>query len=150
MKPRSNHLDQRESSIYRNRRLFSIFGVGPYSFSPWKVVISSYYKHLNFRCTGPIEGKLVVLDDTCDFLPCQTEHDARTFAQLLNSHGAAKGFFRSFIFWDAKCPITAHLLASLDLERLGPRKQGNRSPYGQMLLRRPNPRIPVDVLQLVL
>ena len=113
----SNHLDQRASSIYRNRPKFSVFGVGPYSFAPWKVAISGFYKHLNFRCIGPIEGKPVVLDDTCYFLPCQTEHDAKALAQLLNSQ-AAKGFFQSFIFWDAKRPITAQLLASLDLEML--------------------------------
>ena len=58
-----------------------------------------------------------MLDDTCYFLPCHTENDAKALAQLLNSQ-AAKGFFRSFIFWDAKRPITAQLLASLDLEML--------------------------------
>ena len=106
-----------KSSIYRSRPRFSVFGVGPYSFAPWKVAISGFYKHLNFRCIGPIEGKPVVLDDTCYFLPCQTEHDARIIAQLLNSQ-TAKGFFRSFIFWDAKRPVTAQLLASLDLAAL--------------------------------
>ena len=35
-------------------------------------------------------------------------------AKLLNSE-AAKGFFRSLVFWDAKRPITAQLLSSLDL-----------------------------------
>ena len=140
----SNHLDRRASSIYRNRPRFSVFGVGPYSFAPWKVAISGFYKHLNFRCIGPIEGKPVVFDDTCYFLPCQTEHDARTFAQLLNSQ-AAKGFFRSFIFWDAKRPITAQLLASLDLAMLAeevgislpvledaPKKTKSKNPRGSV------------------
>ena len=107
-------LDARASSIYRNRPRFSVFGVGPYSFAPWKVAISGFYKRLDFRCIGPIEGKPIVLDDTCYFLPCRTAHDARLLAELLNTK-AARGFFRSFIFWDAKRPITAQLLASLDL-----------------------------------
>ena len=110
-------LDRRASSIYRNRPQFSVFGVGPYSFAPWKVAISGFYKRLDFRCIGPVEGKPVVLDDTCYFLACQTEDDARLLAELLNSK-AARGFFRSFVFWDAKRPITAQLLASLDLGML--------------------------------
>lgn len=113
----ADRLDRRASAIYRNHPKFSIFGVGPYSFSPWKVAISGFYKRLDFRCVGPAESKPIVLDDTCYFLPCQTESDAKTLIKMLNSK-AAKGFFRSFIFWDAKRPITAQLLASLDLRKL--------------------------------
>ena len=113
----ADRLDGRVSSIYRNRPRFSIFGVGPYSFAPWKVAISGFYKCLEFRCIGPFEGKPVVLDDTCYFLPCNIEHEARLLLELLNSE-AARGFLRSFIFWDAKRPITAQLLATLDLETL--------------------------------
>lgn len=110
-------LDSRASSIYRNRPRFSVFGVGPYSFAPWKVAISGFYKRLDFRCIGPVDGKPVVLDDTCYFLPCRTRRDAELLIELLNSEPAI-GFFRSLIFWDTKRPITAQLLTSLDLERL--------------------------------
>lgn len=110
-------LDKRASSIYRNRPRFSVFGVGAYSFAPWKVAISGFYKRLDFRCIGPVEDKPVVFDDTCYFLPCQTESDARLLTALLNSR-AAKGFFHSFIFRDAKRPGTVQLLASLDLRIL--------------------------------
>ena len=113
----ANRLDRRASTIYRNRPRFSVFGVGPYSFAPWKVAISGFYKRLDFGCIGPVEGKPVMLDDTCYFLPCQTENDARILMELLNST-EARGFFQSFIFWDEKRPITAHLLASLDLRLL--------------------------------
>ena len=58
-----------------------------------------------------------MLDDTCYFLPCETESDARLLVELLNSK-TAKGFLRSIIFWDAKRPITAQLLANLDLRTL--------------------------------
>ncbi len=110
-------LDGRSSSIYRNRPRFSIFGVGPYSFAPWKVAISGFYKRLDFRCVGPAGGKPIVLDDTCYFLPCRTRRDADLLTGLLNSE-AARGFFGSLVFWDAKRPITARLLANLDLELL--------------------------------
>ncbi len=110
-------LDRRASSIYRNRPRFSIFGVGPYGFAPWKVATSGFYKQLAFRCVGPSGGKPVVLDDTCYFLPCRTQRDSELLLQLLNSR-ASKGFFRSSIFWDAKRPITAQLLRGLDLGSL--------------------------------
>lgn len=113
----ADYLDRRASSIYRNRPRFSVFGVGPYSFAPWKVAISGFYKRLEFRCIGSMDGKPVVLDDTSYFLPCQTQDDADTLADLLNS-GSAKGFFSSLIFWDEKRPITSNLLASIDLREL--------------------------------
>ena len=110
-------LDRRRSSIYENRPRFSVFGVGPYSFAPWKVAISGFAKRLEFHCIGPYEEKPVVVDDTCYFLPCDTEEDARVLTNLLNSE-MARGFFQSFIFWDAKRPITAQLLNTLALKTL--------------------------------
>ena len=120
-------LDSRSSSIYRDRPRFSIFGVGKYTFAPWKVGISGFYKFLGFNVVAPRGGKPVVLDDTCYFLPCETEEDAEVIRGLLNSE-AAKGFFKSFVFWDAKRPITAGLLDSLDLARLAAR-YGASLPY---------------------
>lgn len=62
-------LERRKSSIYRNRPRFSIFGVGPYSFAPWKVAISGLYKKLEFAQVSPFQERPVVLDDTCYFFP---------------------------------------------------------------------------------
>lgn len=106
--------DARASSIYQNRPRFSMFGVGTYTFAAWKVAISGFYKRLDFRCVGPCDERPVVLDDTCYFLPCRTRQDAEALERLLNSQ-EANGFFRSLVFWDAKRPITARLLSSLDL-----------------------------------
>ena len=113
----AGRLDRRASTIYRNRPRFSIFGTGPYTFAPWKVAISGFYKRLDFRCVGPADGRPVAFDDTCYFLPCRNEEDVRLLAGLLNSD-AARGFFRSFVFWDAKRPITAQILGCLDLRIL--------------------------------
>ena len=107
-------LDGRASIIYKNRPRFSVFGIGPYSFAPWKVAISGFYKRLDFRCIGPVDDKPVLLDDTCYFLPCQTEDDTRLLADMINSR-SARGFFHSLIFWDAKRPVTVQLLGNLDL-----------------------------------
>jgi len=113
----AERLDKRRSSIYRNRPRFSVFGVGPYTFALWKVAICGLYKKLDFVCMGPSRGKPVVLDDTCYFLPCGGEAEARLLAALLNSQTAHE-FFGAFVFWDAKRPITAQLLGRLDLVAL--------------------------------
>jgi len=110
-------LDARSSSIYRKRPRFSIFGVGDYSFAPWKLCISGFHKTLNFVSVGPAAGKPVVVDDGCYFLPCGSEEEAGQLAELLNAK-EARGFFEAFVFWDAKRPITAGLLAQLDLDAL--------------------------------
>jgi hypothetical protein len=109
--------DQRKSSIYKNRPPFSIFGVGDYSFTPWKVAISGLYKQLHFVVVGPYQGKPVVFDDTCYFLACQNEEEAELIADLLNSEPANE-FFSAFIFWDAKRPITAKILKKLNIMAL--------------------------------
>ncbi|HLQ43139.1 MAG TPA: hypothetical protein VK137_00300, partial [Planctomycetaceae bacterium] len=110
-------LDRRSSSIYRGRPRFSVFGVGEYTFTPWKVAISGFYKRLTFQLVGPAEGQPVVLDDTCYFLPCDSEEHARVISEMLNSE-AAQQFLSAFAFWDSKRPITIDLLQRLDLAKL--------------------------------
>ncbi len=110
-------LNSRKSSVYENRPQFSIFGVGEYSFAPWKVAISGLYKKLHFAIIGSYEGKPIVLDDTCYFIPCGNRKEAEYLAGLLNS-GIASQFFEAFIFWDKKRPITASILRRLDLTAL--------------------------------
>jgi hypothetical protein len=110
-------LDARRSSIYRRQPRFAVFGVGEYTFAPWKVAVSGLAKQLRFRVIGPWEGRPVVFDDACYFLPCASESEAVEIAGLLNSPLAAD-FFGAYIFWDAKRPLTAELLRRLDLARL--------------------------------
>ncbi len=113
----SNLLDNRKSSVYDNRPRFSIFGVGEYSFAPWKVAVSGLYKKLHFVIIGSYAEKPIVLDDTCYFIPCGSREEAEYIAALLNSEIADK-FFEAFIFWDKKRPITASILRRLDLTAL--------------------------------
>jgi hypothetical protein len=107
-------LDCRASSIYRNRARFSVFGVGDYTFAPWKVCISGFYKKLQFAPVGPFQGKPVVLDDTSYFVCCDSEQEAHFITDLLNSR-PAREFYSAFVFWDAKRPITVDILRRLDL-----------------------------------
>lgn len=110
-------LSERASSIYRNRPKFSVFGVGDYSFSPWKVAVSGFYKRLSFQVIGPYQNKTVVLDDTIYFLPCWSEQEARFLHGLLTS-APAEQFYESMIFWPDKRPITIEILKRLDLQSL--------------------------------
>ena len=122
-------LDRRASSIYRNRPRFSVFGVGDYTFAPWKVAISGFYKKLQFATIGPHAGKPVVLDDTSYFVACQSEQEAQFIAGLLNSQ-PAREFFSAFVFWDTKRPITIDVLRRLDLAALAG-ELGSGSTFGE-------------------
>ena len=67
-----DRLDRRASAVYRNQPRFSIFGVGPYTFCKWKVMVSGFYKSWRFVAVGPVENRPVLCDDTCYFLPCRS------------------------------------------------------------------------------
>jgi methylase of polypeptide subunit release factors len=108
---------KRGSSIYRGKPEFSIFGVGDYTFSPWKVAISGMYKSLRFVKVGPFQAQPVVFDDTTNFIPCPSEAAATLLLSLLESD-EARTFYKAFIFWDAKRPITVDLLRRLNIRAL--------------------------------
>lgn len=110
-------LSKRQSKVYKNKPPFSIFGVGPYTFSPWKVAISGFYKQLNFVTVGPADNKPVVFDDTIYFLACHSEEEANFIEALLRSE-AGQAFLHSEIHWDEKRPITAEILKCLNLQKL--------------------------------
>jgi hypothetical protein len=110
-------LSKRGSSIYRDKPEFSIFGVGDYTFSRWKIAISGMYKNLRFVKIGPFEEQPVVFDDTTNFIPCPSESAATMLLSLLESD-EARTFYKSFIFWDAKRPITVELLGRLNIHAL--------------------------------
>ena len=107
-------LDGRRSSIYRGRPRFSVFGLGGYSFTDWKVVVSGFYKDVRFRPVGPSEGRPVVLDDTCYLLPCSTQEAAEEISGMLNSP-VGQELISVFLFPDAKRPVTAALLQNVNL-----------------------------------
>jgi len=105
-------LDERKSSIYKNRPRFSVFGIGPYSFSPWKIAISGLYKNVSFVVVPPFDGRPVMVDDTCYSIPCQSQKEAEILFELLSSE-PAKAFLNSLLFTDSKRPITADVLRRL-------------------------------------
>lgn len=119
--------ERRASSIYRGKAAFSVFGVGDYTFAPWKVAISGMYKSLRFVKVGPRDGKPVVFDDVTNFLPCTSEPAADLVIELLEST-SARAFFHGRVFWDAKRPITIELLNRLNLAELA-KEAGRASEF---------------------
>lgn len=117
----AKYLDNRKSKIYQNQPPFSMFGVGSYTFAPWKIAICGLYKKLEFRLIGKINNKPVVFDDTVYFLSFEDEQVAYSTFQVLTSPLAIK-FYSSLIFWDEKRPIKSSLLNSLNLRLLAETK----------------------------
>lgn len=109
-------LARRKSSIYRSRPRFAIFGIGDYSFKPFKVAISGLHKEAHFAIVPAFDGRPVMLDDTCYFLGFDVYLDALWTASLLNS-GPVLRFLKSIVFTDAKRPYTKDVLMRIDLLR---------------------------------
>lgn len=128
------YLSKRGSSIYRKRHPFSIFGVGAYSFAPWKIAVSGMYKELRFVEVSEFEGRPVVFDDTCYSFPCRSQIECELLLKLLSSN-PARDFLSAFVFWDAKRPITAEILNRLDIEALA-KALGENGEIVSLLARR--------------
>lgn len=107
----------RKSTVYRNQPPFSIFGIGDYSFAPYKVAVSGFYKEVQFRLLVPVNEKPVMLDDTCYFLPFQKLTKAALITSVLN-HPISLEFLESIIFKDSKRPVTKKLLQQLIIQNL--------------------------------
>lgn len=113
----SSVLDNRKSIIYKKRPRFSIFGIGDYSFTPWKVAISGLYKNIHFNPIGQHDNKSIMVDDTCYFIPCNSKKEATFIADQLNSEACLK-FIKSLIFFDSKRPVNIDILGRIDLKKL--------------------------------
>lgn len=109
--------EQRKSSIYKGQPPFAIFGIGDYSFAPYKVAISGLHKIPRFRAIGPVNGNPVMLDDTCYFIACNTAEQAAFLTGLLNDP-LCLNLINSMIFLDSKRPVTKKLLQRVDLRAL--------------------------------
>ena len=121
------HFLNRKSSIYNGKPMFSIFGVGDYSFKPYKVAISGLYKQTKFTLVKP-NGTALLLDDTCYFIGFDTFEEAWEIYNLLNQ-SETQEFIESFMFTDTKRAITKDLLM-----RIGFANQSVYRPKRQLTL----------------
>ncbi len=115
-----HHFEKRKSSVYNGKPRFSIFGIGDYSFKLYKVAVSGLYKTPIFSLVLPLEGRPVMLDDTCYFLGFDTYTEALFTNSLLNSPLVIQ-FLRSIVFKDAKRPYTKEVLMRIDMARAAAR-----------------------------
>ena len=109
--------NSRKSSIYLNKPPFSIFGIGDYSFKPFKVAISGLYKTFHFTLVLPQDQKPVMLDDTCYFIGFDKIEFAAYALILLNSKPSVQ-FLHSITFADAKRRFTKDVLMRIDLFKI--------------------------------
>ncbi|MFO0892373.1 MAG: class I SAM-dependent methyltransferase [Isosphaeraceae bacterium] len=107
----------RKSSIHRGHPPFSLFGVGPYTFAPWKVAVAGLHCPALFRAVGPVGGRPVLVDDTCYLLPCDSAAEAAVLAALCN-HRACLGLVAALSFPGSKRHVTKGLLQRLDLSAI--------------------------------
>jgi hypothetical protein len=110
----------RKSSIYNNKPPFSIFGIGDYSFKPYKVAISGLYKTFHFTLILPQNDKPVMLDDTCYLIGFDKIEFAVYSLILLNSETTVQ-LLQSVTFSDAKRTFTKDVLMRIDLAELAKR-----------------------------
>lgn len=113
----SDLLDARRSKIYESNPRFSVFGVGPYTFQPWKVAICGLYKTLRFSVVGPIGRKPVVFDDTVYFLGFQNREGAEKAWKAMKSRSAQR-LLQSLVFLDEKRPVKSAVLNKVNLDQL--------------------------------
>jgi len=112
-----DHIEQfngRKSSIYTKAPQFAMFGVGDYSYAPYKVGLSGFYKKPFFSLLH--SSKAVMTDDTSYFLPFDDYDTAYCMMLLLNS-APVQRFLSSIAFLDSKRPYTVKLLSRLDLQK---------------------------------
>jgi hypothetical protein len=108
---------KRKSSIYKDKSPFSIFGIGDYSFKPYKVAISGLYKRSSFSLILPDNDKPVMLDDTCYFLGFDDISEAIFVWAILNSDQVQQ-FLKSIVFIDAKRPYTKDVLMRIGIDKI--------------------------------
>ncbi len=109
-------LDARKSSMYRGKPRFSVFGIGPYAFQPYKVGIASFYKAPYFCLIPPVSQKPVMLDDTSYFVGFDTLPPA-FFTWVTLNQPEVREFLQSIAFMDTKRPYTKDLLMRVNLTK---------------------------------
>ena len=111
------YFEKRKSTIYKGKPRFSIFGIGEYAFTPFKVAISGLYKRTHFTLVIPEQEKPMMLDDTCYFIGFEQLAYAQIAHFLLN-HPHTQRFLKSIIFPDAKRSITKDVLMRIDFRKI--------------------------------
>ena len=106
----------RKSSIYRGAPEFSMFGIGDYSYSRYKVGVSGFYKTPLFSVLFSEDEKPVMTDDTSYFI-CFDSYENAYVAMLILNSDKVQAFLKSIAFLDAKRPYTKKVLERLSIAK---------------------------------
>ena len=109
--------ENRKSSIYNNAPLFSMFGIGKYSYSKYKVGVSGFYKKPLFSVLYSDDGKPVMTDDTSYFI-CFDKFDTAYIAMLILNSEKVQKFLTNLVFLDDKRPYTKKILGRIDFSKI--------------------------------
>lgn len=107
----------RKSSIYHNSPSFSMFGVGEYSYSKYKVGVSGFYKQPLFSVLFSPDEKPVMIDDTSYFI-CLDSYETAYVAMLILNSERVQNFLKNIVFLDSKRPYTKKVLMRLDFSKI--------------------------------
>ncbi|MEA2070832.1 MAG: hypothetical protein U9O98_06020, partial [Asgard group archaeon] len=110
-------LAKRKSKIYQNQPPFSLFGIGAYAFSPYKVAIASMYKEAQFILLTQMEQKPIMLDDTCYYLSFENYSTALFTNSILNTP-IVKEFLSAITSHRKQRVYTKSILSRIGLEAL--------------------------------
>src|SRR5208283_2948314 len=86
-------------------------------FAPFKVAVSGLYRTPVFQAVGPVDGRPVMLDDTCYLLPCASAIEAAVLCALCHDPTTLE-IIGALSFADAKRPVTKGLLQRIDLSAI--------------------------------
>lgn len=139
-----DRFDARKSSIYMGNPPFSMFGVGPYTFTTAKVAVSGLHKVPRFEAFLALPGEQpAVFDDTCYVLPCESAVQAAACEFTLN-HPMVRDFLRSVAFSDTKRPITKKVLGRVNFLLAAERIDAEEARAGvAAVLKRLAPQVPL-------
>ncbi len=102
---------------------YSLFNVGPYTLSPWKVVWREQSTRLTAAAVGPVGGRPVIPDHKLMLVPCGSEGEAAYLAAMLNSVPATLAV-RAFA---VQVQQSTHVLRYLGVPRYDPDDPGHRA-----------------------
>lgn len=109
--------EKRKSKIYNNSTKFAMFGIGDYSYLPYKVCICGFNKKPFFALVFSENKKPVMLDDTIYFLGFENYDIAYTTMIYLHSK-KVDNFLQSLSFADSKRPYTKKILSRIDFFKI--------------------------------
>ena len=109
--------EKRQSSIYKDAPEYSMFGIGNYSYSPYKVCVSGFYKKPLFSLLYSKNDHPIMTDDTCYFISFPTFDTAYIAMLILNSE-QVQTYLKSISFLDSKRPFTKKVLNQIDFDKI--------------------------------